>query len=103
MMIYNLLEAIYLMRAAWVLLLVGLATVIECKGEAGQEGETAAYKASKIGFWWLLGVTIGVYFQARLNLREKMSQVIEVILYGLFVAVTVYTLFVVGELVQEYF
>jgi hypothetical protein len=48
-------------------------------------------------------VTIGVYFQARLNLREKMSQVIEVLLYGLFVGVTVYTLFVVGELVQEYF
>lgn len=61
------------------------------------------YKAIKIGFWWLLGVTIGVYFQARLNLREKMSQVIEVLLYGLFVGVTVYTLFVVGELVQEYF
>ena len=68
-MIYNLLEAIYLMRTALVLLLVGLVTMIECKGEAQQEGETTTYKAIKISFWWLLGVTIGVYFQARLNLR----------------------------------
>ena len=91
------------MRTNWLLLLISLVTIIECKGEPEQESETITYKAIKIGFWWLLGVTIGVYFQARLNLREKMSQVIEVILYGLFIGVTVYTLFVVGELVQEYF
>jgi len=86
---------------AWsVLLLSLLLTICQCKAE---EGETTTYKVIKIGFWWLLGVTIGVYFQARLNLREKMSQVIEVLLYGLFVGVTVYTLFEVGDLVQEYF
>ena len=84
------------------LVLVALAMMVECKEERrqGVEGETVVYKGIKIGFWCLLGVTIGVYFQARLNLREKMSQVIEVLLYGLFVGVTVYTLFVVGELVQ---
>ena len=61
------------------------------------------YKTIKIGFWWLLGVTIGVYFQARLNLREKMSQVVDVLLYGLFIGVVVYTLFIGGEFVREYF
>ena len=51
----------------------------------------------------LLGVSVGVYFQARLNLREKMSRVIEVLLYGLFIGVVVSTLFMVEEMVKEYF
>jgi hypothetical protein len=88
------------MKPLCVLVLLGLVLAVECKEE---EGETLLYKGIKIGFWWLLGVTIGVYFQARLNLREKTSRLIEVLLYGLFIGVTVYTLFVTGELVQEYF
>lgn len=34
-----------------------------------REGESVVYRSIKICFWWLLGVTIGVYFQARLNLK----------------------------------
>ncbi len=85
------------------LLLFMIATLLvstECKSK---EGESTVYSCIKIGFWCLLGVTIGVYFQARLNLKERMRGLIEVVLYGLFIGVTVYTLFIVGELVKEYF
>jgi|JI9StandDraft_1071089.scaffolds.fasta_scaffold660419_1 cell division protein FtsW (lipid II flippase) len=68
-----------------------------------RDRESTVYRSIKISFWWLLGVTIGVYFQARLNLKERMKGVIEVVLYGLFIGVTVYTLFTVGDLVKEYF
>lgn len=90
------------MRDCWALLL--LLAVLAVGAEAKREqGESAIYAGIKIGFWWLLGVTLGVYFQARLNLKERMRGIIEVVLYGLFVGVTVYTLFFVGELVKEYY
>ena len=54
----------------------------------------------KIGFWFFLGVTIGVYFQARVNLKELMQPVIDILLYGLFIGVVVYTLSVVGDFVE---
>lgn len=87
------------MRGCWTLFLV-LAVMAVCAEGKQIEGESAVYRGIKIGFWWLLGVTIGVYFQARLNLKDRMRGVIEVVLYALFIGVTVYTLFVVGELVK---
>ena len=54
----------------------------------------------KIGFWFFLGVTIGVYFQARVNLKELMQPVIDILLYGLFIGVVGYTLSVVGDFVE---
>ena len=55
------------MRSLVVCLLLALSVAVQCQD--GEEGETSFYRYVKIGFWWLLGVTIGVYFQARLNLR----------------------------------
>jgi hypothetical protein len=43
-----------------------------------------------------------VYFQARLNLKELMKPVIDVVLYGLLIAVAVFALFSFGELVEQY-
>ena len=54
----------------------------------------------KIGFWFFLGVTIGVYFQARVNLKELMQPANDILLYGLFIGVVVYTLSVVGDFVE---
>ena len=56
----------------------------------------------KIGFWFFLGMTIGVYFQARLNLKDLMRPVINIVQYGLLISVTVYTLFSFGELVDQF-
>lgn len=47
----------------------------------------------KVGFWLLLGVTLGVYFEARLKLKDLSKGVMEVVLYGLFISVAVYTMF----------
>lgn len=81
------------------LALLILTITAECKGEQKGE-ETLIHKVIKVGFWLLLGVTLGVYFQARLNLKEKAQAVIDVVLYGLFIGVAVYTLYSVEQLVR---
>jgi hypothetical protein len=47
-------------------------------------------------------VSLGVYFQARLNLKELMKPIIDVVLYGLLISVAVYALFSFGELVEAF-
>lgn len=77
--------------------LLALLPACECK----QRIETLTHYGVKIGFWFLLGVTLGVYFQARMNLKQLMKPVIDVVLYGLLISVAVYALFVMGELVEN--
>jgi hypothetical protein len=113
LMRYNLLITKYLMSLwtegalqNWLtvgVLMVVVGGLIAKEAVEERDRESTVYRSIKISFWWLLGVTIGVYFQARLNLKERMKGVIEVVLYGLFIGVTVYTLFTVGDLVKEYF
>jgi hypothetical protein len=43
-----------------------------------------------------------VYFQARLNLKDLMKPVIDVVMYGLLIGVAVYALFSFGELVETF-
>jgi cell division protein FtsW (lipid II flippase) len=82
----------------WVVaMLMALLPSCECKDRV----ETLTHYGVKIGFWFLLGVTLGVYFQARMNLKELMRPVIDVVLYALLIAVAVYALFTIGELVEN--
>lgn len=81
-------------------LLFGLLQLVLCKGKAvatEQREESDIHGWIKIGFWFFLGVTLGVYFQARLNLKELMRPAIDILLYGLFIGVAVYTLSSVGD------
>jgi cell division protein FtsW (lipid II flippase) len=84
------------------LLIVALVQAAPTKAHPQQE-ESHVKWGIKVGFWLLLGVTIGVYFQARLKLKDLMKGVIDVALYALFIGVAVYTMFAVEELVREYF
>jgi len=90
------------MKAASLLvLLMAALQIAECKAKENEE-ESLLHYGIKISFWFILGVTIGVYFQARLNLKELMKPVIDVVLYGLLIAVAVFALFSFGELVEQY-
>jgi hypothetical protein len=63
--------------------------------------ESFTHYGVKIGFWFLLGVSLGVYFQARIDLKELLRPIIDVLLYGLLIAVAVWGLFTIGELVEN--
>ena len=83
------------MTRSWLLITMVLLS-LSWEGECKEKEETLIHYGIKIGFWFLLGVTLGVYFQARLNLKDLMKPVIDVILYGLLIGVAVYTLFSFG-------
>ena len=80
------------MKAIVVVLVVLLLQLGQCK-KAEKEGESLVHWGIKVGFWLLLGVTLGVYFQARLKLKDLSKGLMEVLLYALFIAVAVYTMF----------
>lgn len=84
---------------SWLLLAVLL--VVLPGGECKDRVESVTHYGVKIGFWFLLGVSLGVYFQARIDLKELLRPVIDVLLYGLLIAVAVYALFTIGELVEN--
>lgn len=86
----------------FVLLLLIANIVLAAPTKTVHHQESIVHWGIKVSFWLLLGVTIGVYFQARLKLKDMMKGVIDVALYGLFIGVAVYTMFAVEEVVREY-
>jgi len=82
------------MRTLALLLFLLMLQLSQCKRQTNQ-GESLVHWGIKVGFWLLLGVSLGVYFQARLKLKDLSKGVTEVVLYGLFIGVAVYTIFAV--------
>lgn len=82
------------MKALAIVMLALLLVLAECKKQV-QGKESIVHWGIKVGFWLLLGVTLGVYFEARLKLKDMSRGVMEVVLYGLFIGVAVYTMFAV--------
>lgn len=80
------------MKGLKILLLTLLIVLSECKKEVRGK-ESVVHWGIKVGFWLFLGITLGVYFEARLKLKDLSRGVMEVVLYGLFIAVAVYTMF----------
>ena len=54
-------------------------------------------------FWLMLGVSLGVYFQARTDFKKITAPIVEVFLYALSVGLVVYTLYILGISIKEYF
>jgi hypothetical protein len=54
----------------------------------------------KIAFFFITGVAVGIYFEAKISLKNVMRPVVEVTLYGFLIAVVIYSLFFINNLLQ---
>jgi len=51
----------------------------------------------KIAFFFITGVAVGIYFEAKIKLKNIMKPVVEVALYGFLIAVVIYSLFAINS------
>jgi hypothetical protein len=54
----------------------------------------------KVAFFFITGVAVGIYFEAKISLKNVMRPVVEVTLYGFLIAVVIYSLFFINNLLQ---
>lgn len=56
----------------------------------------------KLAFWFITGVIVGVYFEAKLSFKNLLSPVLKYGLYGFLGAVFIFIMFEFATFVNEY-
>jgi hypothetical protein len=51
----------------------------------------------KVAFFFITGVAVGIYFEAKISLKNVLRPVVEVTLYGFLIAVVIYSLFAINS------
>jgi uncharacterized membrane protein YfcA len=85
------------------IILMILATVSAAKSEAkGKGSDPLIHDYIKLALWLLFGVIIGVFFEAKIQIREIIKPITEKGVTGIIIAAGIYTLFKFASYVSHY-
>jgi hypothetical protein len=54
----------------------------------------------KVAFFFITGIAFGIYFEAKISLKNVFRPLVEVTMYGFLISVIVYSLFSLNEFFQ---
>jgi uncharacterized membrane protein YfcA len=92
-----------LLQLALIFVLILAATAVKSKSKAKPEvEEPLVHEYIKLGLWMLLGVMVGVFFEAKVSIREIVRPIAEKGVAGIIIAASIYTLFMFASIVSRY-
>lgn len=101
---YILLQRTYLMRTAQIILIFAIVmTVLGAKPQSkSKDTDPLIHEYIQLALWLILGVIIGVIFEARIQIREVVKPITEKGVTGVIIAGSIYTLFKFASYVSNY-
>lgn len=84
-------------------LFLATAATASAKAKASPEAdEPLVHEYIKLAFWLVLGMIIGVFFEARISLREVFKPIAQKGVTGLIIAGSIYGIFMFASIASRY-